>query len=130
MPDEELQAFLKDFKSGTPVPPVDPADIGRMWEFVKRTRAEAVQHGVKGKIGFTSASMNGVCTPGANIGAVWARAAFIELLQTTGAIKALEPGSDLEKRVFDLLAIYPIQMGEFDGDEFLRRLHASDPKLP
>ena len=55
MSDEELQAFVKDFENGALAPPVDPADIRRMWEFTCKARKNmtpAVLTSVFGQSGF------------------------------------------------------------------------------
>jgi len=90
---------------------------------MNRIRAEAGPNGVENAaISFKIVSAQGPCAPGANVGAVWVRTALVELLRKTEVLKAWGPGSDFEKRVFELAAVFPFRAGSFDGEEFLRQI--------
>ena len=119
MPDEELQAFVKDLKNGTPTPPVEPDDIRRMWEFTCRVRDEYDSSGTH--IGLRSVGLP-VGIPEASLGPVWVRTGLLDELVQSGVLKPWTPGSEYEQRVFEVVAKFPVQVGEFDGDEFLRQV--------
>jgi hypothetical protein len=125
MPDERFQLFWDEFETGTPAPPVDPADIRRMWELFTRLKAAAETSTHRGSVFLNAIADRVAWTPGANIGAVWVRTSLIEILHRTGVLKAWERGSDYEKRVFEVAAVYPMLIGEFDGEEFLRQVDVS-----
>ena len=122
MSDEELATFVKAFESGTPTPAVDPEDIRRMWEFMNRVRAERRDAGVHGLGAVNARLYKDICQPGVNLVAVWVRTGLVEFLHRTGSLQHWEPGSEYEKRVFEVAAVYPMRIGEFDGEEFLRQV--------
>jgi len=123
MSDVKFRAFVTEFQNGLPAPPVDAEDIRRMWEFINRTRAEAANAGVRGKVSLTSAMWENACGPGANIGAVWVRTSLIELVQSSGLLKPWEEESGLDYRVFKVAVVYPMRIGSFDPEEFIKQLN-------
>lgn len=119
MTDEELDAFVRDFENGTPTPPVDPADIRRMWEFRCKVREE---HGATDThIGLRSVGLP-VGIPEASLGALWVRVGLMDVLVRTGILKPWTPGSTHERRVFEVVATFPMRVGEFDEAKFLKEI--------
>lgn len=119
MPDDLIAGFIEDFKNGVPTPTANPADIRRMWEFTSKIREE--QGATNAHIGFRPAGLP-IGVPEASLGAVWVRTGLLDLLVQTGVLKPWTPGSEYEQRVFEVAANFPIRVGEFDEEEFLRQL--------
>jgi hypothetical protein len=121
--DAQIQEFFSEFENGTPAPAVDPADIRRMWEFVSRVCEQYPDAGTAGDVCLRSVPLaEGICGPDTNLGAVWVRVGLVDILLRSGVLQPWTPGSDYEKRVFEVAAKFPTRMGSFDGEEFLRQV--------
>ena len=120
MADDPMAGFLDDFNNGTPAPAVDPSDIRRMWEFMSRLKQEHPNIEIAGSAVFRTVRSEDVYAPKANVGAVWVRAGLIDILLRTGELKPWVADSDYEKRVYEVAAAFPMRVGTFDGEEFLR----------
>jgi hypothetical protein len=74
-------------------------------------------------IAWDVAVLAGACGPGANVFAVWARSALLEMLVHQGLLTPWERGTQLDDAVFDVAATFPIPgVDRFDPDAFLQRL--------
>jgi hypothetical protein len=122
MDDHGLEAFLSEFESGTPTPAVDPGDIQRMWELMNRLQADARERGVQGLVSFAGVRYEDACGPGANVGAVWVRTGLLQILQKTELVKPWKPDPGFERRLFELVAVFPVTVGKFDADRFAEQL--------
>jgi hypothetical protein len=60
-----------------PIPPVDPADLRRVWEMQRELQARTPGQ----QIGISVDFYERACSPGANVGAVWFRIAMLEMLR-------------------------------------------------
>ena len=119
MPDDLIAGFIEDFKNGVPTPTANPADIQRMWAFTSKIREE--QGATNAHIDLRSVGPS-IGVPEASLGAVWVRTGLLDGLVRTGVLKRWTPGSEYEQRVFEVAANFPIRVGEFDEEEFLRQL--------
>jgi hypothetical protein len=113
-------------KAGGPLPaaePVDPADLRRYWEFTQKIHA---QHppSAAGAIGIDIRCIEAEL-PGANVLAVWLRAASLQILQARGALKEWEHGTDLDDAVFHVAATFPFSGNEIDAELFREQLRAA-----
>jgi hypothetical protein len=117
---------------GDEVAAVDPADLRAVWNLMRNVQARNATPGQ-----CTSISVGGyerVCSPGADVTAVWFRAAMLGMLQMTGDL--LTPWThdgDFDGAVFSVAASLPMkkmpvgvpQQGlPFDVQEFVKQIGA------
>jgi hypothetical protein len=122
MGDGGFEQFLREFESGAPTPVVDPADIKRIWELTNRLQADARERGVQGFVSFAGVLYEDACGPGANVAAVWLRTGLLQALQQSGLLKPWKPDSEFEKRLFEVVAVFPVAAGNFDADLLVEQL--------
>ena len=120
----DLPGPFHEMSKGGPIPPVDHEDMKRTWELYRDVGKHA------GAISFRV--LEGVCSPGANVGAVWGRLSMLSILLLNGQI--LDPwhhGEDLDDVVFRVSATFPMEGMKrgviysewpFDVNGFLQRL--------
>ncbi len=101
---------LHDFfgARGTDVAAVNPNDLRNVWTMMRDLQAHA-QAGQSGSI--SSGLYESVCSPGANVLAVWYRASILGALQTLPG-KPLTPWShegELDDAVFQIAAKFPMK---------------------
>ena len=122
MSDEELDTFVNEFERGTPTPPVNPTDIRRVWEFISKLRED---RGLNlGRVGLRSVGRR-IHMPETSVGPLWVRVGLLDGLVRSGAIKTWTPGSRYEKRLFEIVARFPVRVGDFDEQKFLRQIRQS-----
>lgn len=125
-------ADAKTDKDRDPIPPVDPEDIKRMWEFERR----------RNKIGTDGwkwlQDMKAALSPGADLPAVSSRCGMVQTVAHYNRGQLLAPwqhGDELDDAVFRVAAAIPMKMlaykgynvaGDdrfgFDPNEFVRQL--------
>jgi hypothetical protein len=113
-------------KAGRPLAapePVDPADLRRYWEFTQKIQAQRPPTAA-GAIGIDIRCIEAEL-PGANVVAVWLRAASMQILQVHGALKEWEHGTDLDDVVFQVAATFPFGGNVIDAESFREQLRAS-----
>ena len=115
---DSFRDFLQAIEQGSPVPPVDSDDLRRlhqMSEFVTK------QHpGSDGAISIDI--MARVCSPEANLPAVWFRHARLRLLIRRGILAGWQNGTGLQAVVYHVAATIPMSGFQFDEEEFIKRL--------
>jgi hypothetical protein len=125
--------WLKD----SPIPPVDPADLKNIWamqeelkrDFEKRAPNRAPNQDLSVSINYYKR----VCSPGANVGALWYRLSILEVLrhvsEATGTSLPWPREGKPGDAVFKALAIVPMtglapgvvrKVPPFDPDELIR----------
>jgi hypothetical protein len=115
---ESFRAFIKSAEEGAPVPPVGRDDLRRLHETCEYVRK---QH--PGKDGAVSIDvMASVCSPGANLPAVWFRHTRLRLLVKQGRLAEWQRSTDLGDAVYQVAATIPIIGFHLDEEDFLRRL--------
>src|SRR5215469_18421798 len=112
---------------GEPVPEVDPEDLKVLWR--EQQGLQARHPGKLGAMGFDV--MKAICTPGANVGAVWYRSSMLWLLSQIARERfaAFTKDGQPTDAAFRAAAKVPVEwMGEgikqqapFDVDKFLWR---------
>ena len=113
-------------KAGGPLPtpePVNPADLRRYWEFTQKIRAQHPPTAA-GAVGIDIRLIEAEL-PGANVFAVWLRAASLQVLQAHGALKEWEHGTDLDDVVFQVAATFPFSGNQIDPEMFREQLRAA-----
>lgn len=130
MADGGFPQALREFEHGASVPAVDPADIQRMWQLMHRSLAAAREAGAQGSIALSHDLYEKACGPGANVAAVWLRTGLLLTLLDHGPLNAWQPESEFEKRLFELIAIFPVTGLSFDPDLFMQQLAAQEKCRP
>jgi hypothetical protein len=121
MADGGFPQALREFESGAAVPAVDPADIERMWQLFARTLGAAREAGIHNRI-FGPHELENACSPGANVAAVWLRTGLLLTLLDHGPLNAWQPESEFEKRLFELIAVFPVAGLNWEPELFMQQL--------
>lgn len=115
--------------AGGPIPSVNPGDLRGVWELMHETHAEFLGNpepelgGQQTAIGIDVRLLARVCSPEANVLAVWARSAMLGILVHQGLLTSWQRGNQLDDSVFDVAATFPIPgLDRFDPDTFLQQL--------
>jgi len=107
------------------VPPVDPEDLKRVWEFCHQ------QGNQRERVVFGLRVLEAICSPGANIFAVNQRNSFLWMMQLHELLTPWQHGEELDDKVFRAMATFPVESMKvgvrydklpFDGDAFLQKL--------
>ena len=107
---------------------VDPADIRSVWRMQREVQARAPgQHARAISVEFYKRA----CSPGANVGAVWFRAAMLGMLERFGMLAPWIQEGVIADAVFQVAATFPMKgmaIGTpreglpFDAQEFLSQV--------
>src|SRR5262252_2657971 len=116
-----FRAFIKSAEQGAPIPPVDEHDLKALHKLCTE-RAKRYC----GKDGVISIEQTArVCTPGANLAAVWLRHTQLRSLFRQGQLAEWQQGTTLDDEGFRLAASVPMSGTYLDHGDFLERLHAT-----
>jgi hypothetical protein len=129
MPDTEANPDLpgpfQEISKGAPIPPVDAEDLKRMWGLYREA-------GMRGAGAMSFRVLEEVCSPGANVGAVWSRHSMLSMVLLCSEFLApWQNGEELNDVVFRVAATFPMEGMKrgvvysewpFDLDAFLDRL--------
>jgi hypothetical protein len=117
---ESFRAFIKAAEEGEPVPPVTEDDLRRLHE----VSADMARRRV-GKDGMVSVDlMAKVCSPGANLPAVWLRYTQLRLLIRQGVLADWQHNADWDDAVYRVAAIIPMNGFQLDQEAFVQHLHS------
>jgi hypothetical protein len=120
----ELDGFIG--KPGEAVPAVDPADLKAVWAYQQETAARYPQGGVFTGMGV----LKHLCSPGADVRAVWYRSMMLGLLERM--LESAWPGGKPSEAAFTVTSRMELKwMGvgvpsrglPFDVGEFLGQVH-------
>jgi hypothetical protein len=120
--------FYKNLRSGVPAPQVDPSDLKSLWEFVsafhKSNSSRPTETGPRcgESVGIDSELLTRHCSPGANVPAVMFRCQFLMLLIQQGLLAPWLEGEEPSECLFQVLATYPVHVGEFDTASLLQHI--------
>ncbi len=116
---ESFRAFIKAAEEGAPIPPVAEDDLRSL----HKVSADIAQRRV-GKDGMVSVDlMARVCSPGANLPAVWLRYTQLSLLIRQGILADCEHPAGWENDVYRTAAIIPMNGFQMDQKAFVQYLH-------
>jgi hypothetical protein len=116
---ECFRAFIKAAEEGEPIPPVAEDDLRRLHE----VSADMAKRRV-GKDGMVSVDlMARVCSPGANLPAVWLRHTQLRLLIRQGVLAKWQRNADWDDAVYRVAAIIPMNGLQLDQEAFAQHLH-------
>jgi hypothetical protein len=116
-----FRAFIKASEDGAPIPPVKEHDLKALHELcVERAKRYC------GKDGVISVDMTArVCSPTANVPAVWWRHTQLRSLYRQGLLADWQHGAVLDDVVFTVACSIPMNGTHLDGEDFIRRLRSS-----
>ena len=115
---ESFRAFIKAAEEGATIPPVAQGDLKSLHELcVERAKRYCGKDGV-----VTLDSMARVCSPDANLPAVWLRHTQVRSLYRHGLLAEWQHGTALDDAVFRLAATVPMNGVNLDTEAFIRRL--------
>jgi hypothetical protein len=112
--------------AGGPIPTVNPGDLRRVWELTRETQTQFLENrepeagGPQPAVGICVSVLAQVCSPEANVLAVWARSALLGILVDQGLLPSWQRGAELDDAVFDTAATCPLD--RFDPEAFLQQL--------
>jgi hypothetical protein len=115
---ESFRVFIKMAEEGAAVPTVAGGDLKRLHEFcVEMSKHYCGKDGV-----VTLDTMARVCTPGANLPAVWLRHIELRSLWRHGLLDKWHHGTSLDDAVFRIAATIPISGLHLNRERFLQEL--------
>lgn len=116
-----FRAFIKAAEDGAPIPPVNEHDLKALHELcVERAKRYC------GKDGVISVDMTArVCSPTANVPAVWLRHTQLRSLYRQGLLTDWQHGTLLDDVVFTVASSIPMKGTHLDAEDFIRLLRAS-----
>jgi len=119
---EYFRAFIKAAEDGAAIPPVTEEDLRRLHE----VSADMAKRRV-GKDGMVSVDlMARICSPGANLPAVWLRYTQLRLLIRQGVLAEWQPSADWDEAVYRVAATIPMNGFQWDQEAFVQRLRDTD----
>lgn len=115
---DSFKLFLQAIEQGSPVPPVNCDDLKRLHEMCEHV---TMQHpGSDGAISIDL--MAGVCSPEANLPAVWFRHARLRELVRQAVLTEWQRGTGFDDVVYRVAAMIPMNGCQFDQEDFIQRL--------
>jgi hypothetical protein len=130
--EKDFNPFTENLGAKGSVPPVDPADLRRVWEMQREFQASVGEQ----RTAIDGESYKRVCSARANVSAVWYRVSQIRLLQVLGMLAPWIHDGRLADAVFKIAATFPMEkipIGvprrrlPFDVQEFISKVAASNP---
>ena len=116
---DSFRAFIEAAEEGALIPPVSEDDLRRLHEvaadMAKRRVGKDVMVGVD--------LMARICSPGANLPAVWLRYTQLRQLIRQGLLTEWQHNADWDDAVYRVAAIIPMNGFHLDQQEFVQRLH-------
>ncbi|HEV2402348.1 MAG TPA: hypothetical protein VGS27_35795 [Candidatus Sulfotelmatobacter sp.] len=118
---QAFRTFISAAEHGATIPPVCEQDLKNLHELcVERAKRYC------GKDGVISIEMTArVCSPGANLPAVWLRHTQLRSLYREGLLSEWQHGTTLDDAVFHLAAIFAMTGTRLDHEAFLQSLRAA-----
>lgn len=110
---------------------VDPSDMKSVWRMGRETQAAAQAVGSTGSHAISMGTYTSVCSPGANVTAVWYRLGMLGLCEQMGLLGSYKVDSEFTDAVFRVAATFPMKRMEmgvtypgppFAVDEFLKQV--------
>jgi hypothetical protein len=116
-----FRAFIQAAEEGASIPPVNELDLKALHELcVERAKRYC------GKDGVISVDMTArVCSPTANVPAVWLRHTQLRSLYRQGLLADWQHGAVLDDVVFTVACSIPMNGTHLDAEDFIRRLRSS-----
>lgn len=121
---QSFRQFIKAAEQGAQIPTVDEQDLKSLHELcIERAKRYC------GKDGVISLEMTArVCSPNANLPAVWLRHTQLRSLYREGLLADWQHGMHLDDAVFHLASSIPITGTRLDQNAFIKNLRANTGK--
>lgn len=121
---QSFRDFIKSAEQGAEIPAVDEQDLKSMHELcVERAKRYC------GKDGVISLEMTArVCSPHANLPAVWLRHTQLRSLYREGLLENWQEGTNLDDAVFEVAATIPMTGTRLNPSAFIESLRAKTGK--
>ncbi len=115
---QSFRQFIKAAEQGAQIPPVDEQDLRSLHELcIERAKRYC------GKDGVISLEMTArVCSPNANLPAVWLRHTQLRSLYREGLLAEWQHGTSLDDVVFHVAATIPMTGTRLDPNTFIQNL--------
>jgi len=118
---QSFRSFIHAAEQGAAIPPVSDRDLKALHELcVERAKRYVGKDGV-----LSLDLMATVCSPEANLSAVWLRHTQLRALYREGLLAEWQQGTVLNDAVFQLAATIPIVGTHLDREAFLDQLRAA-----
>jgi hypothetical protein len=115
---ESFRAFIKAAEEGAAIPSVAEDDLRRLHEVAADMAKRRV--GKDGMVGVDL--MARICSPGANLPAVWFRYTQLRLLIRQGVLAEWQNSADWDDAVYRVAAIIPMNGFQLNQEAFVQRL--------
>jgi hypothetical protein len=119
---ERVLSFMQGVELGAPIPLVDPIDLRHVQELYEQSYAQRRDLGIGGNVAIETSLMASVCSPGADMGAVWIRSALLGLMLRQGVLADWQRGTGLDDAVYRVAAAIPLNGFQLDPSAFIQRL--------
>jgi len=123
-----LNMFASNVSSNGEIVPVEPSDLKSVWKIVEEIREHS---GSNEHSAIDVRTYAEVCSPGANVMAVWYRASMFGVLVQSAGLLAPELPDDATDVVFNVAARFPIKFMKpgvvsqglpLDAEEFMKQV--------
>jgi hypothetical protein len=115
-------AFFLGVDQGAATPPVNPIDIKHLLELHEKLNARHRDAATEGCVAVSASLMANVCSPGADMGAVWLRASLLGIMLKQGVLAEWQRGTELDEAVYRVAATIPLNGGQLNPSAFALRL--------
>ena len=115
---DSFRIFLQAIEEGSPVPPVNADDLKRLHEMSEYVSKQAPDS--EGALSIDT--MAQVCSPDANVPAVWFRHTRLRSLIRRGILSEWQHGANLDNVAYHLAATIPMNGLQLDENDFIERL--------
>jgi hypothetical protein len=115
---ESFRAFIKAAEEGAAIPSVAEDDLRRLHEVAADMAKRRV--GKDGMVGVDL--MARICSPGANLPAVWFRYTQLRLLIRQGVLAEWQNSADWDDAVYRVAAIIPMNGFQLNQEAFVQHL--------
>jgi hypothetical protein len=119
-----------DFLNPGPIPVVNSNDLRKMWDYIGRMQDTRT-------VGTDVSVFKSICSPGADVFAVWQRAAMLQLVERLELLSRWIAEGRLDDTLIEIAADFPMDWMEggviynalpFDVQKFLERVDAHSGK--
>jgi hypothetical protein len=119
---ERFMAFFLGVDQGAATPPVNPIDIRHLLELHEKLNARHRDAATEGCGAIGASLMASVCSPGADMGAVWLRASLLGIMLKQGVLAEWQRGTELDDAVYRVAATIPLNGAQLNPSAFVSRL--------
>ena len=126
--EDALKQFASNVSNNDVIVPVEPSDLKSVWKMAEEIREHSDP---KKHTAVDARSFEAVCSPGANVMAVWYRASMLGMLAQSTGLLAPESPDEAKDIVFNVAARFPIKFMQpgvvsqglpLDVEEFVKQV--------